>query len=122
MITGRITVNLEPLLDDVFVKNKKGALLPVQIILDTGFNGAIFLPKNVLKQMEVTPIAKEVFELADGSRVEEQTYLGEIIIANEIQTVLLSGMESKVALLGMRMLLEKAAVFDLKNMTIRVIE
>jgi hypothetical protein len=53
--------------------------------------------------------------------LEEQTYVGEVIVANQPFLVLLMGTDADTALMGMRMLLEKEARFNLKDMTIKVI-
>ena len=121
MITGYISENLEPILDDVFVRQRDEVLIPVKTILDTGFNGWFCMPKEILEQMVLKPAATEIFQLADGSTLEEQTYVGEVIVANQPFMVLLMGTEADTALMGMRMLLEKEATFNLKDMTIRVV-
>lgn len=121
MITGRISENLEPILDDVFIRRHDEVLVPVKTVLDTGFNGWFCMPKEFLEQMVLKPAAKEIFQLADGSTLEEQTYIGEVIVANQPFMVLLMGTEADTALMGMRMLLEKEAIFNLKDMTIKVV-
>lgn len=45
MITGTINEDLEPLLDDIFIKSKD-KWIPVRTLLDTGFNGAFCLPRR----------------------------------------------------------------------------
>ncbi|NUO84260.1 hypothetical protein HUU05_29655 [candidate division KSB1 bacterium] len=121
MITGRITEDLEPILDDAFIRRHDETLVPVRTILDTGFNGWFCMPKEILEQMVLKPAAREVFQLADGSNLEEQTYVGEVIVANQPFLVLLMGTDAGTALMGMRMLLEKEALFNLKDMTIKVV-
>jgi predicted aspartyl protease len=121
MITGTITADLEPLVHDVFARLRDGTNTPVRTILDTGFTGSFCLPRKILDQMTLKPATNEIYELADGSMVEEETSFGEIIIDNQPVVVRLIGTDSETALMGMAMLLEKEAIFNLKEMTIIVI-
>lgn len=120
MITGRITEDLEPLVNDAFASLRDGTLLPIRTTLDTGFNGWFCMPRVVMSQMLLEPASIEIYELADGSIFEENTYYGEVIIANQPHFVKLTGTDSDTALMGMAMLLEKEAVFNLKDMTVKV--
>lgn len=121
MITGMISEKLDPVLNDVFARRADGTLISVRTILDTGFNGAFCMPRKILEQMATKPISVELYELADGSLVAEQNYAGEIIVDNQPLLVELSGTDSDTALMGMAMLLEKEAIFNLKDMTVKVI-
>lgn len=121
MITGTISTDLEPLLHDVYVRLQDGKITPVRTILDTGFTGWFCLPIKIMEQMALQPASNEIYELADGSMVEEETYFGEIVIDNQPVVVKLIGTESETALMGMAMLLEKEAILNLKDMTVRVI-
>ena len=71
--------------------------------------------------MNLSPIASEIFELADGDKIEEEIYKCEVIIDNQPFLVEISGTDSETALMGMEMLLEKEAIFNLKTMKIKVI-
>lgn len=121
MITGFINDELEPLLNDVFVRTKKGEVMPLKTILDTGFNASFCIPREVIKKLEIPPIANEIFELADGTYIEEDIYIGEVIVDNQPYTVEITATNSDTALMGMEMLLEKEAIFNLKTMKVTVI-
>ncbi len=121
MITGTITDDLEPVLHNVLIRLPGGTLVPVKTVLDTGFNGAFCLPRNLLAKMNLTAVTTQTFELADGSAMEADIFIGEIIINHRPYIVELSATDSDTALMGMAMLLEKEAVFNLKDMTVKVI-
>lgn len=121
MITGINNDELEPILNDVFVRTKKGKVIPLKTILDTGFNASFCIPRELIKQLDIPSIANEVFELADGTLIEEDIYIGEVIVDNQPYTVELSATDSETALMGMEMLLEKEAIFNLKTMKVTVI-
>jgi clan AA aspartic protease len=121
MITGTISADLEPILHDVFVRLPEGTLHPVKTVLDTGFNGSFCLPKNILEQMGLEAATTQTFELADGRYIVEDTFFGEVIINHRPFVVELSGTDSDTALMGMAMLLEKEAIFNLKDMTVKAI-
>lgn len=121
MIAGIINDELEPILIDVFVRTKKGEVIPLKTILDTGFNASFCIPRDIIKQLDMPPIANEVFELANGTFIEEEIYIGEVIVDNQPYTVELSATDSETALMGMEMLLEKEAIFNLKTMKVIVI-
>ncbi len=121
MITGTISDDLEPLLNDVYVRLADGATMPVRTILDTGFNGWFCIPRKILDQMIVKPAGVVIYELGDGSDFIERTYTGEVIIDNQPFVVELGVTDSDTALMGMAILLEKEAVFNLKEMTVKVI-
>jgi clan AA aspartic protease len=121
MITGIINDELEPILNDVFVRTKRGEVIPLKTILDTGFNASFCIPRDIIEQLDIPPIANEVFELADGTYIEENIYIGEVIVDNQPYTVEISATDSETALMGMEMLLEKEAIFNLKTMKIIVI-
>jgi predicted aspartyl protease len=121
MITGTISADLEPLLNDVFVLQADGMTIPVRTILDTGFNGWFCMPRKILEQMTVKPAGIVTYELGDGSELIERTYTGEVIVDNQPFVVELGVTDSDTALMGMAMLLEREAIFNLKDMTVKVV-
>ncbi|MBN1351609.1 clan AA aspartic protease [candidate division KSB1 bacterium] len=121
MITGKITEELEPIINDVFIRTAMGKVIPVRTILDTGFNGSFCIPRKIIKELNLNPVALEIFELADGTKIEENIYMGEIVVDNQPFIIEISETDSETALMGMEMLLEKEAIFNLKTMEIKVI-
>lgn len=121
MITGRITEDLEPLLNDVYLRAKDGSFLEVKTVLDTGFNSTFCFPRYLLERLKLEYFGEGIFILADGSPIDETIYLGEVIVDNQPFVVEMTMTESDTALMGMEMLLEHEAIFNLRNMTVTVI-
>ncbi len=119
MITGTINENLEPLLDDVFIEGKNG-WIALRTLLDTGFNGAFCLPRKYAEKAKIEFLTEAEIELGDGRTIIENVYLGTILVNNQPVVIELTLTDSETAFMGMEMLLEKEAVFNLKVMTIKV--
>jgi len=94
--------------------------VPIRPILDTGFNGDFCLPRKHLDKCKLVSLGTDEFELADGRVVEEAIYLGEIIIDKIHYPVEMAITGSKDALLGMKLLVGKIAIFDLQQNKVRV--
>ncbi|MBI2341709.1 MAG: hypothetical protein HYY43_04720 [Deltaproteobacteria bacterium] len=73
-IKGFVDVNLCPRIPFFSVKSEK-----LSLVVDTGFNGALCLPKHLLRDIGFEPIGTYEIELADGSCVPSAVYLGEIL-------------------------------------------
>jgi len=119
MITGIINDKLEPLLDDIFIEGKNG-LIALRTILDTGFNSGFCLPRKYLEEAKMEFLGEVEAELCDGTMIIENAYLGTILVDNQPYVVEITITDSETAVMGMEMLLEKEAVFNLKTMTIQV--
>lgn len=120
MITGTINDKLEPLLDDIFIEGKEG-WIALRTILDTGFNGEFCLPQQYAQAAQLECMSEVEAELADGQRIVEEVYLGTILVNNQPHVVEITLTDSETAIMGMAMLLEKEAIFNLHTMTVRVI-
>jgi len=118
-LQGFINENLEPMVDNVFLLGREGAI-PLAAILDTGFNGMLCLPRKFQPLCEPSPLGFETFELADGTLVQEIVYMGEILLNGTPYFVELTLTDADQALLGMQLLLDKVATFDLRTMRIEV--
>ena len=94
--------------------------IPLEAILDTGFNGMCCLPRKFQLLCEFNAFGIETFELADGTLVEEELYVGQILVGDVCYSVELTLTDADRALLGMQLLLDKVAIFDLKTMRIEV--
>ena len=121
MITGIITENLDPILDKVLMRAKDGSLIPVRTILDTGFNGAFAFPRHLLEDLRLQPFGTVSLTLGDGTEIEEQLYIGEVIADDQPHFVEMTPTDLDTAIMGMEMLLEKEAILNLKTMTIKVV-
>lgn len=51
----------------------------IYLVVDTGFNGSLCLPKNLIKELNFQYVGTFEIELADGSLVPSLLYSGEIL-------------------------------------------
>ncbi|MCK4476581.1 MAG: hypothetical protein KAU16_07620 [Methanophagales archaeon] len=79
------------------VKVEEGNLLinedgDLSLIVDTGFNGGIALPEEVLEEMGLELAGYDTFRLATGEVVELPMFLGKVIIKDfEVETWFIPG-------------------------------
>ncbi len=97
--------------------NKNFSIRP---ILDTGFNGEFCLPRKYIEKCKLISWGTDKFELADGRVVEEDIYLGEIIVDKIHYPVEMAVTGSKDALLGMKLLVGKIVIVDLQQNRVSV--
>lgn len=118
-LQGFVNENLEPVLENVFLIGREGHI-PLEAILDTGFNGMLCLPRKLQQHCELSALGLETFELADGTLAQEVLYVGQILLNDVPYFAELTLVDSDQALLGMQLLLDKVATFDLKTMRVEV--
>ncbi|MBU4224633.1 MAG: hypothetical protein KKC71_02285 [Chloroflexi bacterium] len=118
-LQGFVNENLEPRVENAFLIGQEGHI-PLEAILDTGFNGMLCLPRKLQPHCELSALGLETFELADGTLVQEVLYMGQILLNDTPYFVELTLADADQALLGMQLLLDKVATFDLKTMRIEV--
>ncbi len=111
---GFINDDFEPVIEDIEIITEKGHK-NIEVILDTGFNGAFCLPRKFKEVTELQKIGKEDFELADGTIIEEDIFIGHIVINNQPIYVELSFTDSEKALIGMELLEDKITTIDFKK-------
>lgn len=78
------------------------------------------MPRKFAHYCELSSLGLETFELADGTLGEEELYVGQILLNDRAYFVELTLTDADQALLGMQLLLDKIAVFDLKAMRFEV--
>jgi len=120
-LQGFINENLEPVVENIFLIGKEENI-PLNAILDTGFNGMFCMPRGLAPYCELISLGLETFELADGTLVEEELYVGQILLNDVSYFVELTFTDADQALVGMQMLLDKIAIFNLKTMRIEVMD
>lgn len=119
-LKGRITANLEPMLDDLSILGTNGAAISFDAILDTGFNGSLVLPRKIGRRARLTPFNRTQYQLADGSIVQDILYRGTLQVAGRRIDVLLSLTDAQMGLVGMEIITGRVATFDLRKMTVDV--
>lgn len=116
---GYIDKSLVPKIKNIYVVGKS-ELIPLEPVLDTGFNDEFTLPRKYFKACELEFFGKEDYILANGTSVEEDVYFGELIIDNKRLRVFMSLTDDDEALLGTRLLDEKVVILNFKNYNIDI--
>ncbi|MDE3090194.1 MAG: hypothetical protein KGJ80_12495 [Chloroflexota bacterium] len=119
-LLGFINENLEPVVENVFLVGQEDPI-PLDAILDTGFNGLLCLPRKLQSRCELNALGLETFELADGTMIQEVLYMGQLRLNDTPYFVELTLTDANQALLGMQLLLDRVATFDLRTMRIQVL-
>jgi len=73
-VVGKVNPRGEPLIRLKLHGNQKR----ISLIVDTGFNGELCLPRNIIKKLKLELFASEYFELADGNLVLAEVFKGYI--------------------------------------------
>lgn len=65
----------------------------IQLVVDTGFTGAVALPQELIERMGLEMVAETAFTLANGEKVTLPVYLGRARIpgGNEVETWFVPG-------------------------------
>lgn len=82
-------------------------------IVDTGFNGSLCLPKNLIKALNFQYVGTFEIELADGSKVPSPVYLGEILWFQKKTEVFAYETVSVEGLVGTQLLRSSYFEFDM---------
>jgi clan AA aspartic protease len=85
---------------------RQGQLFEFEAIIDTGFDGALCLPRPLAEQAVLQLVGTQRVELADGSQHVEQLFLGEVLFDGVRQGVDISLTQGADALLGTALLQE----------------
>lgn len=118
-LSGCINEDLEPKLDNVFVMGREVPVL-LDVILDTGFNGELSLPVELKKRCKLEFVSVKPYELANGDIVEADVYLAELIVNDRSLIVETTLTKSEIALIGMELIRDRIAIFNLKDNTVKV--
>lgn len=119
-LTGHISDDLEPFLKRLAVRGKRKEKISIEAILDTGFNGELALPEGGSSAYDLDPLGIKTFELANGQIVEQNIFIATLLIQGKAYPVEATLTRSKVALVGMELIRNKVAVFNLKTNRISV--
>lgn len=78
--------------------------LQTEVIIDTGFDGTLWLPMTLLTGLNLELISTQRFSVADGHAVDSQVFAGKMNwLGNEIKVEIVAT-ESNNALLGTELL------------------
>ena len=68
MITGHVTVDREAVIQlEVFGSDQSREI--VDVVIDTGFNGCLTLPGDIINRLKLQPAGKRRARLGDGNTV-----------------------------------------------------
>lgn len=112
MIRGRITPELNPLVT-IEIADGNGAFHPLDVILDTGFDGELALPSDVIGSLGIPHRAEVGLVLANSQRIQAYTYGGVVswhAQQREVEIVETAG----EPLLGMALLLGSRVSMDVR--------
>ena len=80
-----------------------GAIATLRLVLDTGFNDCLTLPRSVIDELKLTYVDAAECELADGRVVSLESYLAEVDWQGSTRQVLALAADGD-PLLGMSLL------------------
>lgn len=89
--------------------------ISLDCLIDTGFSSGLALNQSILTQIKSKPIAKQEFELADGSIINLDVHLARIKFNNRSQYLPTIFTESNDNLVGMDFLRKRQLKIDLKS-------
>ena len=112
---GHITDDLEPFLDNLFILGKSGNKIFLPAILDTGFNGELALPVRFKSLCSLSPLGIKSFELANGHIVQEEVVVATLLAGRKKIPVEAILTRSETALIGMELIRNRIATFNLKK-------
>lgn len=119
-LKGHITEDLEPVLNDLFILGNKGNKISLPAIMDTGFNGELALPLKFKSSCKLIPFGVKAFELANGHIVQQEIVLATLLIRGKKISVEATMTHSATALVGMELIRNRIAVFNLKTDKIEI--
>ena len=102
MIHGRVTANREVIIELKVVSSTQQNEI-VDAVIDTGFNGYLTLPADLVKRLRLQPAGNRRATLGDGTSVVLKVYLTKVIWHSHEREVLVLQAEGG-PLIGMSLL------------------
>lgn len=118
MIKGVITKDDQPVVQVGLVFGSR--IFKVKAVVDTGFNGSVCLPANLLMKSGWRELGHEQYELATGEMVQFPTFLGDVVFDGKREKVLALLTRANEVLIGSKLLLGKLCEFDYKTRKVRI--
>jgi clan AA aspartic protease len=103
VLTGRINSKLEAVVS-LWIGGPEGRSLKTDVIVDTGFSGALSVPQEVVTHLGLLPFGRMRGTLADGHERFFPVYTAIISWHGEPRLVYVSLIEEGAPLMGMGML------------------
>lgn len=102
MLTGRVNSRIEAVVP-LWIRGPEGRVLETEAIVDTGFSGALSLPRRIVDELGLLPQGRMLGVLADGSEAFFPLYQAILFWHGALHVIYVSVVESD-PLLGMGML------------------
>ena len=99
MLEGYVDASGQPWVQLALV-GSQGQVVVCEVIIDTGFDGGLCLPRFLAEQVALYEVGTQRVELADGSQHVEPLFLGEVVFDGVRQWVDISVTQGADALLG----------------------
>ena len=112
MISGQVNPALQAVVAVTLI-GSAGQRESVEVVLDTGFQGYLVLPPEVINRLELQDPNPAAFTLADGQRVQLDSYIATVIWHDRPRLVIV--LESETPLLGTFLLWGNRVCFDLQE-------
>ena len=109
-MTGRVNGDLQAWLT-VEIVTPSGQPRPIEVALDTGFNGQIALPAITIQRLELSEESSRLAITATGDRVRLTTYYSTMMWHGEPRIIEVVKADSE-PLLGMELLLGNRVTLD----------
>ena len=113
MLTGTVSDELQAWVP-VEVLDGNGQPRPVEVVLDTGFNGDLALTPSVIRQLNLPLESNRPAILANGDRVSLPAYRATVLWYGQPRTVLVIEADSE-PLLGMELLLDSLVTLEVRD-------
>lgn len=112
MLKGKVNRHGEPRVAIALILHQR----PVRFsaVLDTGFNGYLSVPRQLLPQSTWRLVGAETYEIATGALVEQEVYLGEVVFAGDRRMVYAVATDAQDILIGTKLLREKVLTIDFR--------
>jgi clan AA aspartic protease len=92
----------------------------INCLLDTGFHGTLFLPRDFVEANSLPIVAQETFVAAESIRFQVDSALAEIKWLGDEFTIPIFVSETDEALIGVEMLIDALLEIDYKNSNVKI--
>lgn len=113
MISGTVNEMLEATLS-LLVSGEEGKSQTVDLIIDTGFSGAITLPLSVIRELGLVWLCREQGKLADGNLHPFDVYTAMVVLDDSEYAVEVEAADIE-PLLGMSLLFGRRLMIDVHS-------
>ena len=113
MMTGQVTANREAVIELEIVGSEQRRE-KVEVVIDTGFNGYLTLPSDVVSRLKLQPAGNRRATLGDGHTVVLDVYLAKVAWHDHEREVLALQTEGG-SLIGMSLLYGNSVMLTVVN-------